>query len=94
MPLDEVVATVVREAERQGDREMIRVWFSMLFWHLEGVPLAKLRENPLVRELRAAAKRTEAAWLQSKTIPMIGDGLISHARGLVRPRAWSVVVRS
>jgi hypothetical protein len=69
MPIDEIVATVVREAERQGNREIIRVWFSMLFWHMEGVPLAKLRENPFVRELRAAAKRTEAAWLQSQNIP-------------------------
>ena len=57
--MEEVVATVVREAEDQSDRELVRMWFALLFWdfQLSGADLEKFEENPAVLEVRSAARR-------------------------------------
>lgn len=60
IPVDEAACAVVSAAERQGDRELVRAWLALLFWHMEEKPLEQLRGNPFVRHVRAAAKRLDA----------------------------------
>lgn len=60
IPADEVVATVVTEAEQQQNVFLIRIWLAVLCWHMRDVPLEELKQNPFVRTLRTVARRTGA----------------------------------
>ena len=48
------------EAEAKNDAELVRAWLVLLFYHIGETNLEMLRENRLVREIRAIAKKTKA----------------------------------
>jgi hypothetical protein len=58
VPIQEVAAAVVREAELQSNRELVRQWFSLLFVdHVMSGELEAIQGDPLLAQLRDTAKR-------------------------------------
>lgn len=64
LPIEEVAATVAREAEARGDRKLVRTWFPLLFQDLLGAGLERFEHQevatrPAIREFRAIARRLD-----------------------------------
>lgn len=65
LSLAEAVAAIVLAAEKNGERELVRLWLAALFWDIGDSDLGELQRNPFVHVVRAVAKRTDALSVRS-----------------------------